>query len=60
MRVSIGTSKSIKSGTKITKSMRTLGRPGTGRPPTMTDKIIGLRINQDVEKGVHLTWKMFS
>ena len=60
MRVSIGTSKSIKSGTKITKSMLNILRPGTAIPPKMTDKIIGLRINQDVEKGVHLTWKMFS
>jgi len=60
MRVSIGTSKNIQSGTKITKSMLTYFRPGTGIPPTLIDQIIGLRVNQDVEKGTHLTWNMLS
>jgi N,N'-diacetyllegionaminate synthase len=60
MRVSIGTSKNIKSGTKITKSMLTYFRPGTGIPPTMIDKIIGLKINQDVEKGIHIKWNMLN
>ena len=60
MRVSIGTSKNIPSGTKITKSMLTYFRPGTGIPPTLIDQIIGLRINRDVEKGIHLTWNMLS
>ena len=60
MRVSIGTSKNILSGTKIIKSMLTYFRPGTGISPTLIDKIIGLRINQDVEKGTHLTWNMFN
>lgn len=60
MRVSIGTSKQIKSNTKLTKSMLTYFRPGTGIPPTMIDQIIGLKINQDVEKGIQLTWDMFS
>jgi len=60
MRVSIGTSKNISSGTKITKSMLTYFRPGTGIPPILIDQIIGLRINQDVEKGTHITWNMLS
>ncbi len=60
MRVSIGTSKNIPSGTKITKSMLTYFRPGTGIPPTLIDQVIGLRINQYVEKGTHLTWNMLS
>jgi N,N'-diacetyllegionaminate synthase len=60
MRVSIGTSKYIKSGTKITKSMLTYFRPGDGISPTMIDQIIGLKANQDVEKGTHLTWNMFN
>lgn len=60
MRVSIGTSKNIPSGTKITKSMLTYFRPGSGIPPTLIDQIIGLRINQDVEKGIQLTWNMLS
>jgi len=60
MRVSIGTSKNIPSGTKITKSMLTYFRPGTGIPPTLIDQIIGLRVNQDVEKRTHLTWNMLS
>jgi N,N'-diacetyllegionaminate synthase len=60
MRVSIGTSKNVKSGTKITKSMLTYFRPGTGIPPTMIDKIIGLKINQDIEKGIHLKWNMLN
>ena len=60
MRVSIGTAKYIKSGTKITKSMLTYFRPGTGIPPTMIDQIIGLKINQDIEKGTHLKWSMLS
>lgn len=60
MRVSIGTLTNIKSGTKITKSMLTYFRPGTGISPTMIEQIIGLKINQDVEKGTHLKWNMLS
>lgn len=60
MRTSIGTSRTIQKGTKITRLMLTYFRPGTGISPTMIEKVVGLKVNQDVEKGVQLKWDMFS
>lgn len=59
MRKSIGTSRNISSGTKLTKSMLTFFRPGTGISPIYVDKILGLKIKKDIKKGSLLRWDMF-
>ena len=59
MRKSIGTAINIKKGTKIKRSMLSIIRPETGISPVMLDKIIGMTITKDAQKGTILTWDMF-
>ena len=59
MRKSIGTSTNIRSGSKLTKSMLAVFRPGTGISPIFIDKIVGMKINENVKKGTLLRWNMF-
>jgi len=59
MRKSIGVQMDILSGTKITKQMLCLIRPGTGISPALMNNIIGKKIKRNVKKGKLLQWKMF-
>lgn len=59
MRRSIAVKKTLRKGSRITKSDLTLIRPGTGIPPSMLQQIIGLKLKREVKKGDLLSWKMF-
>jgi len=59
MRKSIASAVDITAGTKISRSMLCLIRPGTGIPPTLIEKIIGKTISKNLKKGRLLSWKMF-
>ena len=59
MRKSVGASVDIPINTKITKSMLTAFRPGTGISPTMIEHLIGLRTKKLINKGTQLSWDQF-
>ena len=59
MRKSIHVTQNLKKGTKIKKSMLSLVRPGTGIPPSMLDKIVGMVVQNDIKKGIMLKWTNF-
>jgi len=56
MRKSIGALIDIPKGTKIKKSMLTAFRPGTGIPPFMIDKMIGMTTKKNIKKDTLLEW----
>lgn len=58
MRKSLAAQDDIPSGTKISKSMITSIRPGTGIPPSEIDKVIGKTLRKKVKKGKLLDWNM--
>ena len=57
MRKSIAATRDIPKGTKITKSMLTLIRPGTGIPLDLIEKIIGTKNKQFIKNGTLLKWE---
>lgn len=59
MRKSIGVQMDILAGTKITKQMLCMIRPGTGISPIEINRIVGKKIKRNVKKGKLLQWKMF-
>ena len=59
MRKSVGIKISLKRGTKLTRSMITGFRPGTGIPISMMSNFVGMIITQDIQKGSLLEWDMF-
>ncbi len=59
MRKSIGAELDIPAGTKLTKQMLCLIRPGTGISPTEMNHIVGKKIQKNIKKGKLLQWKMF-
>ncbi|MFB5630900.1 MAG: N-acetylneuraminate synthase family protein [Nitrosopumilaceae archaeon] len=56
MRYSIAAVKNIPAGTKITKSLLTILRPGTGIQPKFIDNLIGLTTKQSIKEGTLVGW----
>ncbi len=59
MRRSLGASRNISTGTKISKSMITSIRPGSGIPTTMLENILGKTVKKNIKKGTLLNWNSF-
>lgn len=59
MRKSVGIKNNLKKGTKLTSSMLTGFRPGTGIPISMMENFIGMTITRDIKKGSLLKLGMF-
>ena len=59
MRKSVGIKNDLKRGTKITQSMLTGFRPGTGIPISMMNNFIGMKVTRNVKKGSLLKLDMF-
>jgi N,N'-diacetyllegionaminate synthase len=59
MRKSVGIKISIKRGTKLTHSMLTGFRPGTGIPISMMSNFVGMTVTHDIKEGSLLKWDMF-
>lgn len=57
-RKSLVASKYIPRGTKITKQMLAIKRPGTGIPPGFLHKVIGRYATADVSKDSIIEWRM--
>jgi len=55
-RRSIVLSQDVKVGTKLTEGIITYKRPGTGITPHHWDKVIGRKVNRDLERDHILTW----
>ena len=59
-RSSIIAKVNIRKGTKLTKSMIAVKRPGHGIKPKFLDIVIGREVKRDIEKGDGITWDMLS
>jgi N,N'-diacetyllegionaminate synthase len=59
MRRSLGASRNIPVGTKISRSMITLIRPGSGISTTMLENILGKITKKNIKKGTLLNWNSF-
>lgn len=59
-RRSIVTGQSIAGGTRITRSMLTLKRPGTGLSPKEMDAVVGRTAVADIPEDTLLSWDMVS
>ena len=57
-RKSLVTSRPIPAGTKMSKDMIAIRRPGTGLPPDMLEKIIGRSTLHDLAAETVITWDM--
>jgi len=55
-RRSIVSAKKILKGTKITKNLLEIKRPGTGIKPKFLDEIIGKITSKDIDEDVPITW----
>lgn len=59
MRKSIAVQNDLNAGTKLTRTMLKVIRPGTGIPPTKINNLIGKTIRKNVKKDTLLKWSMF-
>jgi sialic acid synthase SpsE len=57
-RRSIIASQDIPKGTKITRDMLTIKRPGYGIKPKFLDTVIGRKAKQDIKEDEWIMWKM--
>lgn len=55
-RRSVVVSRDVRKGTVLSVDMLEVKRPGTGIEPAFLEKVIGMRINKDVEADTILTW----
>ena len=55
---SLVSAKDIKKGQKITKTMLTHKRPGTGIRPKYRDVVVGRRASEDIPADTTITWEM--
>lgn len=59
-RKSLVSSRALAKGTILTADAVAIRRPGTGLAPALRSRVIGRRLNRDVEPGEILSWEMFS
>lgn len=57
-RRSLVLTRGMKKGEIISQNDIMAKRPGTGIPPSFTDKIVGRRVKEDLEEDTILTWEM--
>lgn len=57
-RRSVVAQRDIASGTRITREMLTLKRPGTGIPPREIDQLVGCTAAQDIPGDAMISWDM--
>lgn len=58
-RRSLYISKKLKAGDMLTKENVRCVRPGGGLPPKYLDKVLGKKINRDVDAGTPVQWDIF-
>ncbi|MBI3320673.1 MAG: N-acetylneuraminate synthase [Candidatus Omnitrophica bacterium] len=59
VRKSVVAAQDIRRGSRVTEACLAVKRPGTGLPPSVCSRFVGLVAKQDIAAGSVLTWDLF-